>query len=100
MPLMSLVGDFAKFEEAVARLADRAIEQARCARSHKLNDFLPPVMFCKAPSSLIVFSVPSPGLRLSGESADASGVVPQEESSPICDIDEAGEAVMDVDDAR
>lgn len=37
-------------------------------------------------------------LRLSGESADDSGVVPHDESRAPCDIDEVGDPVMDVEE--
>lgn len=43
-------------------------------------------------------SAPSIDLRLSGESADDSGVVPHDESSAPCDIDDVGDPVMDVEE--
>lgn len=62
------------------------------------KDVLPPVLSCVLVSSLIVSSTFSLPLRLSGESADDSGVVPHEESRAF-DIDEAGDPVIDVDDS-
>lgn len=59
---------------------------------------LPPGLFKLFDSSLMVIKVPSLALRLSGESIEASGVVPHDEFKPICDIDEAGDAVIDVED--
>lgn len=65
------------------------------------KEFLLFTDFRGADSSLMVFNVPSVGLRCSGESAEGSGVVPHDESNPTWDTDETdGEAVMDVDDAR
>lgn len=46
----------------------------------------------------MVCRLPSLDFRLSGESADDSGVVPHEESR-AWDIDEAGELVMDAEEA-
>ena len=47
----------------------------------------------------MVFNVVSLALLLSGDSAEASGVVPQDESRPpLCDIDDAGDAVIEVAD--
>lgn len=40
----------------------------------------------------MVFRCGSLSLRLSGESQNDSGVVPDDESSPLCDIDDIGEA--------
>ncbi len=48
----------------------------------------------------MVLSMDSLALRLSGESLEASGVVPHEESSPFCDIDEVGEAVIEAEEPR
>ena len=58
---------------------------------------LPPDVSWLFASSSTVGSVPSLDLRLSGESADDSGVVPHDESR-AWDIEEAGDPVIDVDD--
>ena len=47
-----------------------------------------------AKSATVFRSSPSLSFRLSGESADGSGVVPQDESRPLLDTDEIeGEAL-------
>lgn len=46
----------------------------------------------------MVSSPPSLDLRLSGESADDSGVVPHDESRAPCDIDDVGDPVMEVEE--
>lgn len=49
----------------------------------------------------MVSSVISLPLRLSGDSAEGSGVVPQDESRPLFDIDELeGEVTVEVVDTR
>ncbi len=70
------------------------------AFAHSLQNFvLPDKLLKKLFSSLMVFKVPSFDFKLSGDSAEASGVVPHDESRPpLCDIVEAGDAVMEVAD--
>ena len=103
MPLMSAKGDFTIFEVAEAPLDCASIgeiglamfPQALANSLQKVS--LPPDVSWLFASSLTVGSVPSLDLRLSGESADDSGVVPHDESR-ACDIEEAGDPVMEVDD--
>ena len=69
------------------------------ALAHSLRkEFLHSDLFKEPISSLMVLSVASLDFR--GDSADDSGVVPHEESRPLCDIEEAGDPVMEVDDPR
>ena len=103
MPLMSAKGDFTIFDVAEAPLDSASIgeigfamfSQAFANWLQKIS--LPPDVSWLFASSLTVGSVPSLDLRLSGDSADDSGVVPHDESR-AWDIDEAGDPVMDVDD--
>lgn len=46
----------------------------------------------------MVSSPPSLDLRLSGESADDSGVVPHDESRAPCDMDDEGDPIMEVEE--
>ena len=46
----------------------------------------------------MVSNPPSLVLRLSGDSAEDSGVVPHDESRAPCDIDDVGDPVTDVDE--
>ena len=46
----------------------------------------------------MMLSPPSLDLRLPGESADDSGVVPHDESSAPCDIDDVGDPMIDVEE--
>lgn len=46
----------------------------------------------------MVSIAPSLDLRLSGESADDSGVVPHEESRAPCDIDDVGDPIMELEE--
>ena len=48
----------------------------------------------------MVSSPPSLDLRLPGESADDSGVVPHDESRAPCDIEEVGDPIRDEEEFR
>ena len=103
MPLMSAKGDFTIFDVAEAPLdsastVDIGFAMLPKALANSLQKgSLPADISWLFASSLTVGSVPSLNLRLSGDSADDSGVVPHDESR-AWDIEEAGDPVMDVDE--
>ena len=103
MPLTSAKGDFTVFDVADAPLDPASIGEigfamfSQALANSLQKDSLPSDVSWLFASSLTVASVPSLNLRLSGDSADDSGVVPHDESR-ACDIEEAGDPVIDVDE--